>query len=88
MVVERDVGPVYEGSDGRFYTDWQVDRKLTDGDWRPCLQYPDEGRRLVASDDGDLLMLVRVDPATLPAWAELRADGEALQVVDTRRTTP
>lgn len=88
LVVEREIGPVYEGSDGCFYTAWQVDRRVAEGDWSPCLRDLETGRRLVATADDEPLMLVRVESTTLPEWAELRADGEAVRVVDTRRTSP
>lgn len=83
-----DVGPVYEGSDGRYYTDWQVRRKLDAGEWRPCLRERGTGRRLVATADGSLVMLVPTPLAALPEWVEVRAAGRVVRAVDTRRSIP
>jgi len=86
--VDDDVGSVYAGSDGRFYTDWQVDRKLRQGAWRPCVHDRGTDRRMVGTDDGELVLLVSVEAAELPEWVRIRADPGGLRVVDTRRVAP
>lgn len=87
-VVGSDVGTVYAGSDGRFYTDWQVERKLDTGEWKPCLYDREAGKRLVGVPGGDLLSLVRTEPANLPAWVRIRTDRAGPRAVDMRRVTP
>ena len=83
-----DFGPVYAGSDGCFYTDWQVDRKLRLGEWEPCLYDRKDDRRLVGTGDGELLFLAPVEPVELPEWARIRTDPVGPRIVDTRRVTP
>lgn len=80
--------PIYEGSNGRYYTDWQVDRKLTNGAWTPCLHETETGRRLVGIDDGELLLLVPTEANALPTCVELRSDGATAWIVDSRRAIP
>lgn len=74
-----------EGSDGRYYTAWQVRRRLRIGEWRRCIRQYDPDRRLVETDEGTLLMLTPIDPADVPRWLEVRIVGEAALAVDTRR---
>lgn len=81
------VGTVYRCSDGDYYTRWEVDRKFRRGEWKPCLADRDRGIRLVGEEFG-LRSLVAVPPSALPSWLEIRTDGHAARVVDTRRTTP
>lgn len=79
---------VYAGSDGRFYSGWQLDRRLAAAEWRPCIRDRVVDRRLVETHSGDLLMLERTSIEALPTWAEARADGSAVRIVDTRRALP
>lgn len=76
-----------EGSNGRYYTAWQVRRRLRIGEWRRCLRQREPGpdRRLVETDEGALLMLTPIEPANVPCWLEVRVVGEATLAVDTRR---
>ena len=79
---------VYRASDGRYYTGYEVGRKVYDGQWTPCLWERETGRQLVGTAEGELLMLVDVDPDALPEWVELREVDDGLQVVDTRDPLP
>lgn len=89
---DRDVIPdvpverLYEGSNGRYYTHCQLERRLRAGRWTPCIRQRDPDRRLVETSDGSLLLLTPTDE--LPAWAELRIDGRGARVIDTRRPVP
>nr|WP_293032727.1 hypothetical protein [Natronococcus sp.] len=76
---------VLEGSNGSYYTGWEVARRLRSGDWSPCLRQEDPDRRLVETESGALLLLTPIDPATLPPRAEVRLEGEAARVVRTQR---
>lgn len=49
---------VYVGSDGRVYTPSAVVERLERGEWRSCLYDVDDGRELVETGDGDLVLLV------------------------------
>ena len=82
LPVER----LYEGSNGRYYTDCQVTTKLRTDQWKPCIRQRDPDRRLVETSDGGLLLLTPTDD--LPVWAELRVDDCGTRVVDTRRPSP
>lgn len=81
------VETVYEGSDGRYFTDWEVARAIEAGEWHPCLRDEESGRRLVGTGDA-LLMIQPIAVEALPEWVELRADGDGVRAVDTRRTVP
>lgn len=76
---------VFEGSDGRYYTDWQVRHRLRTGTWTFCMQQRTPHRRLVETEDSALLLLVPVDPEELPAGREIRVTERRARVVDTRR---
>ncbi|WP_243645263.1 hypothetical protein [Natrarchaeobius chitinivorans] len=79
------VESVYEASNGRYYTDWQLHRRLESGRWRRCLSQRDPDRRLVEADGGELLFLTPVDPEELPNWTEIRIERRAAHVVETRQ---
>ncbi|WP_255171613.1 hypothetical protein [Natrononativus amylolyticus] len=88
MVRELNVGPLYEASDGNYYTDWQVGQKMREGEWKPCMWEEETGRQLVGTTDGELLMLVSTKTEELPEWAEIRSDTAGSRIVDTRRALP
>lgn len=77
---------LYEGSNGRYYTDCQLRWRLRTDRWTPCIRQRDPDRRLVETSDGSLLLLLPTDD--LPVWAELRIDDRGARVVDTRRPVP
>ena len=55
---------VFVASNGRVYTPSEVVERLQNGDWRSCVSDVDDGRELVETGDGSLLLLVpyrRVD---------------------------
>ncbi|MFP8952629.1 hypothetical protein ACLI4Z_06585 [Natrialbaceae archaeon A-arb3/5] len=87
-MVDDCVGTIFEGSNGRYYTGWQVDRKLRRGIWRPCIRQREPDRRLIETADRRLLFLVPVTPDELPDWTEVRTDGRRVRIVDSRRSVP
>ena len=74
---------LYAGSDGRYYTDWQVSWRFENDEWRACMWDSDEGWELV-EDGEELVWLDPVDRGDLPDWAELRPEGYGVVVVDCR----
>jgi len=84
-VVALPFETVFEGSDGRYYTDWQVRHRLRTGEWTFCMQQRTPHRRLVETDDDALLLLVPIEPEELPAGREIRVTERRARVVDTRR---
>ena len=80
------VDGLFEGSNGRYYTDWEVRRHRRRGAWRLCLRQRDPDRRLVETDDGRLVMLAPIEADELPDWVEIRVIGDIARIVDTRRT--
>jgi len=52
---------VYVGSDRNVYTPSTVVQRLEDGEWRTCLHDADDGRELVETETGELLLLVPED---------------------------
>lgn len=79
---------VYVGSNGHYYTGWELDRKLSSGEWRLCVRDRGTDRRLVETATDSLLMLERTSLAALPTWVEARSDGVGVRIVDTRRAIP
>lgn len=63
-------GTLYAGSDGEWYTSWEVLINHRTGRWEPCLSHED-GRRLVAVGD-ELLLLEPSAVDDLPDWIEIR----------------
>ncbi|WP_320443078.1 hypothetical protein [Halosolutus halophilus] len=88
MSVNAPVDALFAGSNGRYYTEWQVRRRLSAGNWKRCIRQRSPDRRLVGTGDGALLLLVPIEPDELPAWAEIRVAGRGARVVDTRRPIP
>lgn len=78
---------VYSGSDGGYYTAWQVERNLHTGEWKPCIRDVIAGRHLVGVDD-ELLLLEPTAPDELPDWIRIRLDRSGPRAVDVRRTYP
>ena len=83
---DAPVDGLYEGSNGRYYTDWEVRRHRRRGAWRLCLRQRDPDRLLVETEEGNLLMLAAIDADELPDWVEIRVIGDIARIVDTRRT--
>lgn len=88
VAVNVPVDTLFEGANGRYYTEWQVRRRFETGNWKRCIRQRSPERRLVGTGDGALLMLVPIEPAELPRWAEIRVAGRGAHVVDTRRPVP
>ncbi|OLZ40379.1 hypothetical protein A6E15_05000 [Natrinema saccharevitans] len=76
---------VFAGSNGRYYTNWQVRTRLRSGEWALCLRQRGPDRRLVETAEDALLLLRPVEPTALPAGLEVRVSGRRARVVDTRR---
>lgn len=76
---------LFEGSNGRYYTDWQVRERYRTGEWRLCIRQRSPNRRLVETGDGALLLLAPTDPDALPDGVEIRVTDGCARVVDTRR---
>ena len=74
---------LYAGSDGRFYTDWEVTWRFESDEWQPCMWSSEEGWELV-EDGTELVWLYPVGREELPEWAELRPEGRGIVVVDNR----
>lgn len=76
---------LYAGSDGQYYTDWQVSWQFESDQWKPCMWDTNEGWEVVDNGE-DLVWLVPVSPAELPEWAEIRPTqpGPGAEVVDRR----
>lgn len=74
---------LYAGSDGRYYTDWQVAWHFENDEWHACMWDTNEGWELVEHED-ELVWLVPVGRDDLPGWAELRPEGHGTVVVDRR----
>lgn len=75
---------LFVGSDGTYYTEWQLERRLERGTWRRCLSHQDPDRHLLTDDGGELLLLERIARENVPPWLEVRVDGERAWTVDTR----
>lgn len=84
MIGDAPVDGLYAGSNGHYYTAWEVTRNLRRGAWRPCIRQQEPERRLVETTGGGLLMLAAIEPAALPTWVEIRVQGDTARVVDTR----
>lgn len=84
-VVAYPSGILFEGTDDRYYTDWEVDRRLRNGVWALCIRQRSPTRLLVETEDETLLMLTPADPTELPAGIEIRVTDSRARVVDTRR---
>lgn len=76
---------VLAGSNGSYYTGWEVRRRLRSGEWQCRLRQADPDRLLVETDAGAALLLASIDPATLPARTEVRIEDGAARVVRRRR---
>lgn len=85
MVGNAPVDEIFEGSNGHYYTDWEVTRRLHRETWQLCMHQRDPDRRLVETPDGGLLLLTPIDAGELPDWVEIRVIGDIARVVDTRQ---
>ncbi|NGM71518.1 hypothetical protein G6M89_21465 [Natronolimnobius sp. AArcel1] len=84
-VANTPVDRLYEGSNGQYYTEWEVSRQFRRGAWQRCLRQEEPDRQLVETGGKRLLMLTAVDLCDAPSWVEIRVRGESARVVDTRR---
>lgn len=83
-VVRIPCETIVAGSNGRYYTEWQVERRLRTGQWRLCMRQRTPDRRLVETADEALLLLAPTDPDELPPGIEIRVFDGRVRVVDTR----
>jgi hypothetical protein len=49
---------MYVGSDGEEYGPTDLVERFEAGEWRNCLRDAEDGRQLVETDEGELLLLV------------------------------
>ncbi|WP_152418828.1 hypothetical protein [Natronorubrum sulfidifaciens] len=84
--MDAPIETLYKGSDGRYYTDHQLTKRLESERWKRCIRQQEPDRQLVETSDGCLLLLTATD--VLPEWAELRIDDRGARVVDTRGPRP
>ncbi|OVE86442.1 hypothetical protein [Natronolimnobius baerhuensis] len=84
-VANTPVDRLYEGSNGQYYTEWEVSRQFRRGAWQLCLRQTTPDRQLVETGGKRLLMLTAIDVCNAPSWVEIRVRGESARVVDTRR---
>jgi len=75
---------VYGGSDGAFYTDWEVGWNLESGDWQVCMWDEDAGWELFETQSEELVWLLPMDESELPEWAEVERLDRGSRVVDRR----
>ncbi|WP_129114118.1 hypothetical protein [Halegenticoccus tardaugens] len=76
--------PVYEGTNGRFYTERDVCRQLDTNVWRLCMWDETTGKELVETESAELMMLTPVNENELPEWVELKPAGRGRTIVDRR----
>ena len=93
VTVERSDGTgavdeVYRGSDGRYYTAWQLEQNIETARWKPCLHETETGRRLVSVGRNVLLFLTPVDVVDLPPWVVIDVYRGERRVIDRRRELP
>ncbi|WP_254524343.1 hypothetical protein [Natrinema caseinilyticum] len=87
-MVAPSIETLFEGSNGRYYTDWQVARRRRTGEWALCIRQRTPDRRLVETDGGALLLLTPTDPASLPPGIEIHVRDGRARVVDGRCGSP
>lgn len=78
------VGPLYAGSDGQYYTDWEVGQKVRAGRWGPCLWHGPTDRQFVTTETNELLILITVKKDELPFSKEICYDCVGTHIVDAR----
>ena len=75
---------VYQGSDGRYYTEWDIWERFESDEWRPCMWDPAAGWELVETEGKSLLRLHPVPMEALPAGVELDTEDRQPTVLDSR----
>ncbi|WP_199174710.1 hypothetical protein [Halegenticoccus soli] len=75
---------VYEGSNGRYYTENDLWERFESGAWTPRMWETDTGREIVETEAEEVLMLAPTDPVDLPEGVEIRRDGGFPTIVDSR----
>jgi hypothetical protein len=88
IVVTPPFEAIFHGANDRYYTEWQVGRRLRTGAWTLCLRQRGPDRLLVEIEDGALLLLAPIEPRQLPAGIEVRVSGSHARIVDRRDTSP
>lgn len=77
-------GSVYEGSDGRYYTEVELWERLESETWVPFAWDPETGQEWVETPAGDLLALTPVPESELPDSVELESHPRGKLVNDER----
>lgn len=75
---------LYAGSDGEFYTEYELGYRFETHAWQPCMWNADEGWELVETPDNEFLWLTPIDESDLPANIEVRSSDVGKTIVDTR----
>ncbi|WP_222918344.1 hypothetical protein [Natrinema sp. SYSU A 869] len=75
---------LFEGSDGRYFTGWQLERRLRTGVWSLCIRQRAPNRVLIETEAGALLLLTPIEPSGLPAGIEIRVFENSARIADTR----
>lgn len=75
---------IFHGADDRYYTEWQVCRRLRTDVWTLCMRQHGPDRWLVETEDAALLLLVPIEPSQLPAGIEIRVSARGARIVDRR----
>lgn len=87
-VVALPFGTLFEGSNDRYYTDWQVRQRLRTGAWALCMRQRAPDRWLVETEAAALLSLSPIEQAELPTGLEIRVVDDRARVVDPRDRSP
>lgn len=84
-MVAQPFETIFEGTDGRYFTEWQVEQRLQNGTWTLCIRQRSPTRLLVETEDEALLLLTPTEPAELPTDIEIRVTDSRARVVNTRQ---
>ncbi len=76
---------IYDASNGRYYTDWEVGVHFEDGRWRACMWSEADGWELVETEDEELLYLEPVPPAQLPSDVDVVTNDDGFAEIADRR---
>ena len=75
---------VYAGTDGNYYTEWELWRRFESGRWTPIETLDAHGVEVVEAPDSAVVILWPVDERDLPARVDLRRLERGFEVVDRR----
>ncbi|SEO68588.1 hypothetical protein SAMN04487948_104173 [Halogranum amylolyticum] len=58
--------PIYRCSDGKYYGDVDIWKRLESGTWTPCCWDTESGKEWMETQDGELLILEPISQNELP----------------------